>query len=177
MNCPHCKLGQYCANSSPNLDEHITWRCESIAVLWRYAPYFEQVGFHLPDQYLSKNIAKYNHLIPTYCFLFVIRLCSDRQNTSLYHKTWSPKTRVSINIAMWTTRLITNENSSAEIPTADLNTVKLAGPPLTCPLIEMSVTWYWRTFLSIIGSMKLIQSWLWKNRKQNVCYSSMTYNL
>ena len=42
-----------------------------------------------------KNI-KYNHLIIPYCFFVVIRLCSDTQNTSLYHKTWSPITRVSI---------------------------------------------------------------------------------
>ena len=39
---------------------------------------------------------KYKHLITPYCFFFAIRLCSDTQNTSLYHKTWSPKTRVSM---------------------------------------------------------------------------------
>ena len=38
LNWPHSKLGQYCANSSPTLDEHITRRCESIALLWRKAP-------------------------------------------------------------------------------------------------------------------------------------------
>ena len=43
------------------------------------------------------NITKYNHLITPSCFFSAIRLCSDRQNTSLYHKTWSPKARVSIN--------------------------------------------------------------------------------
>ena len=40
------------------------------------------------------NITKYNH----YCFFFAIGLCSDTQNTSLYHRTWSSKTRVSINL-------------------------------------------------------------------------------
>ena len=44
------------------------------------------------------KIIKYNHLIIPYCFFFAIRLCSDTQNTSLYHRTWSPKTRVSINL-------------------------------------------------------------------------------
>ena len=33
------------------------------------------------------KITKYKHLIPTYCFFFAIRLCSERQNTSLNHKT------------------------------------------------------------------------------------------
>ena len=33
---------------------------------------------------------------PTNCFFFAVMLCSGRQNTSLYHKTWSSITRVSI---------------------------------------------------------------------------------
>ena len=32
LNGPHSKLGQYCANSLPNLDEHNPRRCESIAL-------------------------------------------------------------------------------------------------------------------------------------------------
>ena len=40
LNWLHSKLGQYCADSLPNLDKHITRRCESIALLLRNAPSF-----------------------------------------------------------------------------------------------------------------------------------------
>ena len=40
LNWPNGKLGQYCADSLPNLDEHITRLCESIALLLRNAPSF-----------------------------------------------------------------------------------------------------------------------------------------
>ena len=49
----------------------------------------------------SIQIVKYNHLITSYCFFFAIRLCSDRQNTSLYHKARSPETRVSNYLVLW----------------------------------------------------------------------------
>ena len=46
-------------------------------------PPFELVGFHLLVQ----------QLIPNSCSFLGIRLCSDRQNSSSYHRTWSPKTK------------------------------------------------------------------------------------
>ena len=54
-------------------------------------PTFEQVAF---TYYM---ITSYDNI---YCFFFAIRLCSDTQNTSLYHRTWSPKTRVSISLIL-----------------------------------------------------------------------------
>ena len=40
MNWPHCKLGQYCADNVPNIDEHIARQCESIALLLCNTPSF-----------------------------------------------------------------------------------------------------------------------------------------
>ena len=49
------------------------------------------------DVFCIKN-TKYNHLITLLCFFFTIMLCSYTQRTSFNHKTWRPKTRVSINV-------------------------------------------------------------------------------
>ena len=53
-------------------------------------------GFTHSEYVFEANTMKYKQLIPTSCSFLAIRLWSDRQNTSAYHRTKNLTSRVSI---------------------------------------------------------------------------------